>query len=146
MKAMNQIHMIAYISDFKGEERDIDSVIAEIVQVAKIENQKRRITGALFFLDGQFLQVIEGKEADLRQLMFNIENDNRHHNIECLIDTAVQQRGFQQWNMDSFHLNSGQKFSREVIKDLTASFKKNLLPKSDMLVLYYKALLKQRVV
>lgn len=138
------MHLIAYVSSFNAKKYDPDEVLEEIVNVAKVENAKRQITGVLFYLNGVFLQIIEGEEALLRQLMSNIEKDKRHSNIEYLIDTKVEQRGFQKWNMDSFHLDSKQKISRDTIKDLTEGFKINLLPRSDMLAYYYKALLKQK--
>ncbi len=140
------MHMIAYISDFTGGKSEIDAVLNDIVKVAKVENQKRVITGVLFYLGGQFLQIIEGEDAALRLLMVNIEKDERHKNIEYLIDTKVEKRGFDQWNMDSFHLGAGKVFSRQSVKDLTESFKKNLIPKSDMLSFYYKTLLKQKTI
>ena len=138
------MHMIAYISEFNGEKENVDQLLKDVVKVAKIENQKRHITGVLFFHDNKFLQIVEGKEGDLRQLMDNIRKDNRHLNVEYLIDTKVEQRGFQEWNMDKFHLDSEQKISRDVLKNLTESFKKNLLPRSDMLVSYYKILTQQQ--
>ena len=55
------MHMIAYISDFNGEDNKVERVLEEIVKVAKIENKKRYITGVLFFLDGKVLQIIEGE-------------------------------------------------------------------------------------
>jgi len=136
--------MIAYISDFNGEDNKVERVLEEIVKVAKIENKKRYITGVLFFLDGKVLQIIEGEEPHLHQLMSNIKQDKRHSNVEYLINEKVETRGFSEWNMDSFYLNSTQSFSKDTIKKLTESFIKNLLPRSDMLAFYYKTLLKQK--
>lgn len=114
-----------------------------IKQSAKTNNSKLQITGALFFHDGQFLQIIEGEEANLRALMINIEKDDRHFEVVYLIDTPVEKRGFSEWNMDSFILGEGHKFEREVMKNLNAGFEKNLLPRSDTLVYFYKTLLAQ---
>ena len=139
------MHLIAYISDITEEAGDADAVLEDIVRVAKAENPKHVITGVLFFLDGKFLQIIEGEEPELRALMRNIEGDARHRNIEYLVDTPVEKRGFKDWNMDSFYLDSGRSFDAPTLKDLTESFKKNLLPRSDMLAYFYKALLRQPI-
>ena len=111
------------------------------MRTAKRENAKRGITGVLFCVDGVFLQVIEGEEENIRQLMRNIESDPRHRDIGYLIDTAVEERGFGQWNMDGFVLKEGTIFNGEVLKDLTESFRVNLVPRSDKLVSYYKFLI-----
>ena len=137
------MHLIAYVSQAPGLANK-EFLLEDIVTVAKRENPKRGITGVLFYHDGHFLQVIEGEESSLRSLMSNIEADPRHSEVNYLIDTKTESRGFRQWNMDSFDLGSDRKIDRGVLTELTESFKKNLLPRSDMLVFYYKALLKMK--
>ena len=138
------MHLITYISDYKLEHGDIDIVLNNIVKVAQQENAKHDITGVLFFQDGKFMQVIEGPEAKLRQLMHNIEADPRHDDIEYVIDTKVDFRGFSKWNMDSFHLKRGQIFDADTLHALTEGFEKTLLPRADMLVFYYKSLMEEQ--
>lgn len=138
------MHMIAYSSDFTGQEKDISAMLNDIVGVAQKQNPKFDITGVLFFLNNTFMQVIEGQEAHLRQLMGNIEKDARHAKIVYLIDDAVDMRGFSDWNMDVFELQRGKSFDSGTLKKLTESFEKNLKPKSDILVQYYKALLAEQ--
>ena len=136
------MHLIAYASEI-AIKSDHETLIEEIVAVAKRENPKRGITGVLFYHEGHFLQVIEGEEQALRELMSNIEADPRHKDVSYLIDTKTESRGFRQWNMDSFDLDSDKKINGGMLAELTESFKKNLMPRSDMLVFYYKALLKK---
>ncbi len=136
------MHMICYMSFYNGKD-DISKVLENIKETAKIKNRELQITGALFFHDGQFLQIIEGKEDRLRNLMALIEKDDRHCELDYLIDTPVEKRGFSEWNMDSFILGEGHKFEREMMKSLTLGFEKNLLPRSDTLVYFYKTLLAQ---
>ena len=136
------MHMICYMSNYTGSV-EATKVLKDIVDVAKVRNKKCGITGVLFFQDGKFLQVIEGEESDLRDLMADLEKDVRHDNIDILVDTAVEMRGFNDWHMDSLALNEGQKFEADMMKSLTKNFEKNLLPRSDTLVYFYKSLLSQ---
>lgn len=138
------MHMIAYISSAVHTGEKLDEDIADIVKVAKRENLARNISGVLFFVNGQFLQIIEGREDHLRQLLHNIEGDPRHARIEVLIDTPIDERGFGHWNMDQFRLDDTSVFERETLKALTEAFKTSLLPKADTLVFYYKTLLRQK--
>ena len=140
----NNVHMIAYVSDVAISKETLDAEIDEIVRVAKRENKQRHITGVLFHVDGKFLQVIEGDERELRILMKNIESDKRHVNLAYIIDTPVTTRGFKKWNMDVFRLGRGQIFDAATLEGLTDSFKKSLLPRADMLVRYYKVLLREK--
>ncbi len=135
------MHLIAYISELSHDIRSHDLLISEVVATAKKENPRNDITGVLFYLNGKFLQVIEGPEDSLRRLMRNIEADPRHHSVDYVIDTPVKSRGFSKWNMDSFDLENPKLFDLAVLKEITVSFKKNLLPRSDMLVFYYRTLL-----
>lgn len=134
--------MICYISKYTGSD-NITDVLADIRKTSKENNQEAMITGVLFFHEGQFLQVIEGDEVHLRDLMGRIKKDARHSDVDILIDTAVEKRGFSHWNMDTFILGEGHKFEATIMKDLTESFKRNLLPQSDTLIYFYKTLLSQ---
>ncbi len=136
------MHMICYISKYTGLD-NITEVLADIRKTAKEHNQAAMITGVLFFHEGQFLQVIEGEEGRLRKLMANIEKDPRHTDVDVLIDTEVKKRGFNNWNMDTLILGEGHKFEATMMKDLTESFKRNLMPQSDTLIYFYKTLLSQ---
>ena len=138
------MQLVTYMSDINFAPAEESAVLTDIVGVAKRKNPEFDITGVLFYLEGKFLQVIEGPKEHITQLMHNISADKRHKNVDILIDTAVETRGFQQWNMDHFHLNSAQKFNAQTLRDLTASFQENLLPRSDMLVFFYKSLLEQK--
>ena len=135
------LHLITYISDYTGIPAAAVKTAADIVVVSKAANPQHGITGALFFTRGKFLQVIEGPEDALRQLMRNIEADTRHANVEYIIDTPVQRRGFAQWNMDFFNLDDAASFDAAKFRELTAQFESALLPRADLLVIYYKRML-----
>jgi hypothetical protein len=139
------LHLISYVSDFAGDEDNVDHVIGDIVRTAKRENPIRHITGVLFFTQNKFLQVIEGDESRLRQLMHNIKQDERHSNVEYLIDMPINKRGFQQWNMDFFQLSPYKQFNSAIMKELSKSFEEHLLPHSPLLVPYYKSLLEHQM-
>lgn len=141
----SKLHLIAYISESLLDESAVDGVIDAILAVAKKENKRHHITGVLYYMQGKFLQVIEGREADLRSLMQNIEADPRHKDVVYLVDEQCFSRGYSKWNMSAFKLGRGQVFDADTLQILTDHFKKTLLPRSDLLVKYYKTLLKERV-
>ena len=138
------MHLITYISDLElSYESKIDQVLDDIVAVAKEENLKRQITGVLFFHNNKFMQVIEGARTDLEFLMYKITKDPRHFNIEYLINTPVESRGFADWNMDVFYLGVESDFNYFNMKKLTLACERNLITRSDQLVSFYKTLLEE---
>ncbi len=138
------MHLIAYTSEMNPEIEDEDSIIQDIVEIAKKKNAETHITGVLFFQDRQFLQVIEGEEEDLRALMESISNDKRHQNIKILLDSEEKDRGFSAWKMDQIQLGKGKHFDAAYLEAITKSFEKLMMPSCDTLVYFYKALLQER--
>lgn len=132
--------MIVYTSLIKAG-LDKETVLRDIVDTAKRANKANDITGVLFFEKSRFLQVIEGNKSDLDSLMHKIYADDRHTQIEILIDEPVDIRGFSEWSMDSFELDSEKPFDNSTLSSLTDKFKSNIKPNSGILVTFYKSLL-----
>ena len=86
-----------YISSAKLmlQERDIIS----IVKAAQIKNQSMGITGILLFNSGNFMQLIEGAEANVAELYEKIKNDNRHTDVTQLLEEEISHRNFDNWFM-----------------------------------------------
>jgi hypothetical protein len=53
----------------------------------------------LLFLDGTFMQVIEGEEAAIDETYGRICADHRHRKIFLLGKDPIEQREFASWNM-----------------------------------------------
>lgn len=71
-------------------------------------NEKSDITGMLLYEDGTFLQIIEGPDDALRQLIEKIEKDPRHERIITISQRAIPKREFEQWRMGFAKLNKDQ--------------------------------------
>lgn len=139
------MHLISYISEYVGHPDAIDEQLTSIVADAKQRNLALGITGVLFYHAGKFVQVIEGEEPHLRQLMALIEADPRHCNLTYLIDVPVERRGFEAWNMDSFNLTRKDSLDANEIQKINAAYQANLIPRSNTLVEVYQLLLEEGV-
>lgn len=135
------MHLIVYISEYTGQKDDIESVLKDITTIAKIQNAELEITGVLFYQNGNFIQIIEGEEGNLRKLLDKIECDSRHRNMEYIIDEAVTARGFSDWNMDSFDLDDEKSINRGMLRGVSDAYRKNILVRSDNLVSTYKTII-----
>lgn len=140
----NTLHSLAYVSKATANSDLIASDIQDILSIAKTKNLQHNITGVLFYHDGLFLQVIEGGKAEIHQLMANIRGDQRHFDVRILMDEAVKQRGFSDWNMDCFNLSHSTAVDIDQYVKIAGEFKENLLPRSDIFVKFYRAILERQ--
>lgn len=75
--------------------------LAEILRVARTNNRKLGVTGALVLYEHKqrFAQVLEGPEADVKELLDRIKADPRHDNVEVCAAEMVPARLFTRWAM-----------------------------------------------
>lgn len=118
-----------------------NDVLADIVEKSKRNNLAYEITGVLFYHNQRFVQVIEGARTALEGLMEILENDGRHQSIERVIDHDIYERGFAQWNMDSFNLSETELIDPAELKIISDVFIERVWLDSDLLVLFYKQML-----
>lgn len=76
-----------------------ESEILDILRISQRNNQRRGITGMLLYKDGNFLQVLEGPDAEVSQLLETLERDPRHRGFIILIKKRIPERQFPNWSM-----------------------------------------------
>jgi hypothetical protein len=76
---------------------DLEGMLAE----SRIRNRAHGITGVLVFVDGAFLQILEGEKDDVLDLMERIERDPRHHGVKVFLEQETDARAFAEWSMAS---------------------------------------------
>src|ERR1700761_981565 len=74
-------------------------VLDEILTASRHNNAMMGITGLLLYIDGGFLQMLEGDELALRELYGRIADDRRHSNLRQMLDREVATRAFPGWSM-----------------------------------------------
>ena len=80
-------------SNTTGTPADLSSIVSE----CRKNNPIHGITGALYYRDRRYLQIIEGDSRKVDHLMGNILNDSRHQQCIIQIDTEVKKRVFPKW-------------------------------------------------
>ena len=73
--------------------------IDAIVDVSRKRNQSIGVTGALMFAHTNFVQVLEGAQSALDELMASIRRDSRHRNVRVLEVERLTSRRFPEWTM-----------------------------------------------
>jgi len=75
------------------------SDLDDVLTASRRNNALMGITGLLLFIDGGFLQILEGEERAVRELYTRLGNDPRHSNPRLMLDREVAVRAFPEWNM-----------------------------------------------
>lgn len=88
-----------YVSESALPPEQADDEIAKIIAVSNARNQHMQVTGAFLFTGERFVQVLEGKEESVRQIMANVERDPRHRQIIILRQEHLKRRRFSGWAM-----------------------------------------------
>jgi hypothetical protein len=83
-----------------------DEELEALLNNARVANKKVNVTGLLVYHDGNFIQLLEGEEADVKAIFAKIKQDLRHRGIIELIDKDADARIFPEWSMGFKTLNS----------------------------------------
>ncbi len=85
-----------YISTAPSLSRDeVGSILASSAR----NNPERGITGLLLYNGRNFLQLLEGEEAELVDLMVRISHDPRHAGVSMLERKTIERRACPEWAM-----------------------------------------------
>lgn len=76
-----------------------DETVADISRVSSINNARDKISGALLYMKGEFLQVLEGEEKILMSTYQRIDADPRHSAANLLFYGSIKSRSFKNWDM-----------------------------------------------
>jgi hypothetical protein len=75
------------------------TALGEMLAESRIRNQAHGITGVLLFVEGAFLQILEGEKDDVLDLMVRIQRDPRHSGLKVFYEQEVGERAFGSWSM-----------------------------------------------
>ena len=75
-----------------------DSVLDDILAASRRNNAGAGVTGMLLYVEGGFMQVLEGEEEAVRAIYARICQDKRHWNTLVLLDRQAP-RAFSEWSM-----------------------------------------------
>lgn len=87
-----------------------DQALSELLQSSRSKNRDQRITGFLLYLNGSFMQILEGSRPQVQQLAESIAKDPRHHSIRTIYEGPIHRRTFLDWSMgfrNMSHLKQG---------------------------------------
>jgi hypothetical protein len=91
------MHHIIYLSQVSASLSEDE--LRRLLEECRANNKWRNITGILLYSDRQFMQLLEGEEADVAQLYAKVTQDRRHTGVIKLADKPITHRSFAEWSM-----------------------------------------------
>ena len=94
---VENLHSIKYVSRslVSGDLGELDRLRKQCHSA----NAEHGVTGALYYGDQVFFQVLEGPAQKLEQLHANLLRDLRHTDFKLLSQTEITHRFFSKWDM-----------------------------------------------
>ena len=103
------LHSFCYVSSSKNLSA-ID--LEQLFYYTKRNNTELGISGLLIYNSGNFLQVLEGSIEKVNTLFNKISQDQRHSNIIKLIDSELEERIFQDYEVGFVVVNNKEKLRK----------------------------------
>ena len=138
---MSLLFQLVYMSS--ATEAFTKDQLRELLKGSHRRNARAGITGLLLYKDGNFMQVLEGEEAAVRQLFEKIKQDARHHDIITLLQHSIPERQFPDASMAFRDLNSAESkaipgYSEFLNTPLDGELMAKDLPRCQRLLLLFK--------
>ena len=92
-----KIHQIVYSS--LASKKMLKSDLFIILRKARLNNRMSEITGILIYIDGYFLQILEGNKDEVHKIFNKISQDPRHTNCQVIFEGDTDKRFFPRWEM-----------------------------------------------
>ena len=96
---MSNVHRLIYVSRTRLGDGEAPAAMRDILERSRRNNAALNVTGALFFNEIDFAQVLEGERRNIDLTFARIQGDSRHHALSVLFREPVSERGFPDWSM-----------------------------------------------
>jgi hypothetical protein len=91
------LHYLLYVSYAKKSFSEEE--LKQLLTTSVGNNKKLNITGMLLYVEGKFIQLLEGPEDNVRELYATIVDDDRHTKVSTIMEGPSSERIFPDWQM-----------------------------------------------
>lgn len=76
-----------------------ETELLDLLRRSRADNGRAGIGGLLLYMNGSFMQALEGERAQVMPLYDRIRQDRRHERVTTLIRFTMEARAFPDWSM-----------------------------------------------
>lgn len=115
-----------------------DELIA-LLRECRDFNRAHGITGMLLYIQGKFIQVLEGPQQEVTSLFDLIARDSRHQRVTVVLEGDSEHRHFKDWSMGFRRLTPHEARQLGGFEDIDHFFaRKRVTDKSNLLLVFLK--------
>lgn len=114
-----------------------ESDLFELLDRSRATNKKIGITGMLLYLQGKFIQVLEGSKEGVKDIYQIISLDNRHKKVTTIIEGESPKRLFKDWSMGFKKLTDEEFINQSGFEDIDDFFENQLKVENKSMVLIF---------
>lgn len=100
------------LASFDLESDDLEAIHRSALELNALDG----ITGLLVFNGSRFLQIVEGEEAAVDELVERLRRDRRHSSLEVRAESEVEQRSFPDWSMELVKVSASYFEAKETLR------------------------------
>ncbi|NOS90511.1 MAG: BLUF domain-containing protein [Cyclobacteriaceae bacterium] len=78
--------------------------LVRLLEKSRTSNKEQAVSGMLLYLQGKFIQVLEGERDNVINLYERIRQDTRHRKVTTVVEGESPRRIFPNWSMGFKHL------------------------------------------
>jgi len=124
-----------------------DGQLIELLEKCRINNKKKNITGMLLYLNGKFIQVLEGDQNDVEELYQTISADAHHKRVTLIVEGTSPERIFRNWSMGFKSLSEQEFCQLNSFTNIDAFFQEQpLTEESSMALIFLKLFYDKNIV
>ncbi len=97
--------------------------LKSLLQSCVEKNTKQGITGMLLYIEGKFIQVLEGDKEVIQSVYSKILKDKRHRKVKIIIEGMISNRNFPGWSMGFKSMNNSELQKMTGYKDIEEYFR-----------------------
>ena len=99
------VYSITYVSSATAPLSALE--LRGLLEICVRNNAAFEVTGMLLYKDGNFMQVLEGEEPQVRRVHHKLARDPRHRGLITLLQGEMAERQFPNWSMGFRDLSGG---------------------------------------
>ncbi len=129
------MYHLVYTSHATKEFAEHDLI--ELLKECRVSNKENGITGMLLYLEGKFIQVLEGEKIAVDSIYAKIKGDRRHTKVTTVIQGNSPERIFKGWTMGFKRLTFEDAEELTGFRDIDLFFEKQEMNKDKNLLLLF---------
>ena len=111
--------------------------LLDLLRQSRDRNKEFNISGILLYVEGKFMQVLEGRKAFVHTIYDSILNDKRHSRVTMVLEGDSPKRIFKGWSMGFKKLSDNDFVNGSGFTDIDVFFNEHKMKENSSLLLVF---------